>query len=548
VADPRVYLRVIWRYRWIAVAGLVGIPAIVFVISSLLPKTYEATATVQAGPPATAESAIELVESTGTAEEAAGGLGLGRPAALVLLGEIEAAPLEQQPGQRPTAPTEDDPQLFTVTAESGIPQRAARVANAFATAYASRYRNTVKENTRAIRNAIAREQGGEGSSAGSVSQKAQGRFVAAQLQRLQSLKENRNANLIVERAQVPRDPVSPNPLRNSALGLVFSLLLGGALIVIVNAFDRSIKDPEQLPELAGTPLLAAIPETAIHDGPAAPAAKDAFQALRANLTYFNPDRSPGSVVIVSPGKGDGATSVVVDLAIASAEANQDVVVIDADLRNSAVAARLGVEPRWALEDVVNDEKDLDDALVDIDVDTDTGRLRILSGGAPAPNPAAILTSPRMQSLLADVTGRADLVLIDTPTLLAVSDAVPLVAQASGTVLVVRLDHTRVDAVRRAREVIESARGALLGVVATGAGRGPFERPEYKYGYGSLDGDRAAVPGRSLADRLTGLYRQVRGSTRGGPGTEVGAESTADGDGSRLSRPLRRVRERWGPRR
>jgi non-specific protein-tyrosine kinase len=158
-----------------------------------------------------------------------------------------------------------------------------------------------------------------------------------------------------------------------------------------------------------------------------------------------------------------------NLAKAMADAGQDVILVDADLRQSEIGPRMDGARTDGLASVLVGERDVDDVMGEMDVVD--GRLRILPGGAPPRNPSALLSSDRMRRLLVRLAEEADLVVLDTPPMLLVSDAIPLVGQATGVVLVGRLGRTTRDAVRRLTEVISNAGGVLLGVVATGAKAG-----------------------------------------------------------------------------
>ena len=126
------------------------------------------------------------------------------------------------------------------------------------------------------------------------------------------------------------------------------------------------------------------------------------------------------------------------------------------------------------------------------VDTGAGRLRLLPGVVPPPNPAVLLGSVRMRNLLAELTEQVDMVVVDTPGLLAVSDAIPLFNQVAGSIVVSRLGRTPKDAVERATQVIKSAGGSVLGGVATGAqagaGYGYYGYYGYYAAYGEENGD------------------------------------------------------------
>lgn len=464
-SDPRIYLRQIWRFRWVLIAVAVGIPVLVYLASTLLPKTYEATATLQAPNQEQMDRAIQLLETRSVANQAARRLDVGNGAADALDATIVAAPTDPQTG----AIRVPGPQLFTVAAQEDTAREAAEVANAF-----------------------------------------------AQVKQLRGVESDDIDAVVLERAVPPEAPIAPEPLRNTAVALVFSLLLAGGLAVLLTAFDRRLRGPAQLEAILGAPLLATIPERAFADSALADGASEPFQMLRTNLTYLNPDRTLSSVVVASPGEADGSTTVAVNLAIASAEADQDVLLVDCDLRKSSIATQLGIVARHGLEDVLIGGRDLESALAEVDVDTEGGRLRVLPAGAPPANPAALLSSSRMSSFLESAAREVDLVVVDTPPLLAVSDAIPLLPQASGVLMVARLDRTDRDALSRAQELTVGTGATLLGGVLTAVGEGRLEREGYGYGYGATDShdaeERAPQPGR---------LRRAYGRVRGGPRTEDG---------------------------
>jgi capsular exopolysaccharide synthesis family protein len=194
------------------------------------------------------------------------------------------------------------------------------------------------------------------------------------------------------------------------------------------------------------------------------------------------------VIVTSPMHGEGKTTVATNLAIALAQDERDVILVDGDLRRPQVMSRFGSGMQGGLDAVLLGERHLDDALLELEVEG-TGRLRLLPGGATAPNPAVLLGSRRMRSLLGELSARTDIVVLDTPPILAVSDAIPLLDDVSGTVLVARVDYSSRDAVQRAAQVIEAAGGSLLGAVATGTTAGGL--------YGYEDYSYAKTPTRGL---------------------------------------------------
>jgi capsular exopolysaccharide synthesis family protein len=348
--------------------------------------------------------------------------------------------------------TDPDSGFLTIGVEDPDPRRAAAAANALASALVE------------IRGARARAAIDT-----TISQLSQQGASPAVLQRLQATRAaQQGSTQIVQRALVPRSPASPRPLRNAALAFIVTLLIAVGLAFLLDRFDRRLRDSEDLAALAGTPLLSEIPSAAFADRVSSPVVVEAFRMLRTNLTYFNVDRPLKSVLVTSPLKADGKTTVATNLAKAMAQAGNDVIFVDADLRRPEVGPGLGMRED-GLADVLTGARDIDEVVGEMEIDA--GRLRILPSGAPPPNPSELLSSDRMRALLANLTEDADLVVIDTPPMLSVSDAIPLLGQVSGSILVGRLGRTSRDAIRRLAAVISNTGGVLFGVVATGSTAG-----------------------------------------------------------------------------
>jgi capsular exopolysaccharide synthesis family protein len=235
----------------------------------------------------------------------------------------------------------------------------------------------------------------------------------------------------------------------------------------------------ELEELTEAPLLGIVPFAAFPGQQPTPDVPEAFHTLRASLTYFNINNPLQSVVITSPLKGDGKTTVATNLATAVAQSGKDVILVDADLRHPQVDTRIGQRAESGLGAVLIGEQELDDVLIVTDVAE--GRLKILPSGPPAPNPSELIGSARMRWVLEQLSTEADLVIVDTPPTLVVSDAIPLLEQVSGAVVIGRVDETTRDAIRRLTKVIVTAGGTLLGVIATGA------KGSGLYGYGAYAG-------------------------------------------------------------
>jgi len=504
--DLRAYLRVLWRWKLLVLAFVVIIPTATYVYVSSQPKVYASSALLQvqaltvdtslfgASVPApqsqTLLSAARLVTTSAVAQTAADQLGEPRSTARSLLADVTA-----------TADVQAD--FITIRAEAPTAARAAAVANAFAEAVVKTRSDQAIERLNSTIGKVQQQlRRIEGRSANAVEARTQ---LSEELARLRALRAAQGNNArIVEPAVASATPVAPRVRRTVVLAFIIAILLAVGAVVLAQGSDRKIRDPAELEDLTGRPLLSAVPRSAFGDEPDG-AAEEAFQTLRASLTYFNVDREVNSVLITSPAQGDGKTTVATNLARAMARAGKDVILVDADLRRPQVASRLHVAGGVAgLGGVLVGETSLVQAFEEPEVDTLAGRLRVLPAGHPPPNPSELLASQRMRRLLEKLTEACDLVIVDSTPLLTVSDSLPLVEVVSGTVLIARVNETSKDAVKRLQSVIANAGGTLLGSVATGTAASA-SYGGYGYGYDqtpSKNGSAppAAPPARAFGER------------------------------------------------
>lgn len=304
---------------------------------------------------------------------------------------------------------------------------------------------------------------------------------------------------VAQRATVPTSPSSPKVTRNTILGAILGLLLGIGIAFLLERLDRRIREPRDLERVYGLPLLGVVPESAelarhtdTVEGARQPlpdADAEVFRMLRAHLRYFNIDRDLRTLLVVSAAPGDGKTTVARNLAEAAATMGSRVLLVETDLRRPTLAARLAVAPNAGLAGVLIGAMGLDDAIQRLEL-TPSGNgasssrsLDVLIAGSIAPpNPAELLESQAMRSLLAQVRERYDLVVLDTPPLTVVSDAFPLLSQVDGTVIVGRVGRNRRDVADRLHDILQGADAPLLGVVANGFKPGKLAPYGYTYGY------------------------------------------------------------------
>lgn len=201
-----------------------------------------------------------------------------------------------------------------------------------------------------------------------------------------------------------------------------------------------------------------------------------FRTLRTNIEYSSFEEEIRSIVVTSSGPGEGKSTTISNLAIVFAQQGKKVLLIDADMRKPTAHYTFNVDNNYGLTNILTKQRSLAET-VQL---TDDDMLYVLTSGPIPPNPAEILGSKAMDDLLHDANEQFDLVLIDTPPVLAVTDAQILSNKCSGTILVVNSGKTEVDAALKAKELLLNSKAKLLGAVLN---QKKAKDSQYYYYYG-----------------------------------------------------------------
>jgi non-specific protein-tyrosine kinase len=315
--------------------------------------------------------------------------------------------------------------------------------------------------------------------------------------------------VVVEPAKAELVPVRPRTATNTLLGLVVGVLLAVGVAFLIEYLDDTVRSSEELGALLSVPTLATIgriDERAAPDrlvmvgtGVRSPEA-EGYVGLRVNLEFASVDRPVKTIAVVSAGPGEGKSTTAANLALAIAQAGKRVILVDTDLRRPSlhkifnlpnergVTTALFMPPGSSVADHLLIRKGLEN-------------LYLMPSGPIPPNPAELLGSQRMTTLFEALRRNADVVIFDSPPLLAVVDAALLARVCDATLLVVLSHQTRRSALRRAGEQLEQSGARLAGVVLNKVrvGRGGYGG-YYRYRYGS-----------PLQKR--GLWRRIRPAAR-----------------------------------
>ena len=269
-------------------------------------------------------------------------------------------------------------------------------------------------------------------------------------------------------AAEPTSASSPRPALYIALGLLAGLAVGICIAVVRDQLDTTIKTTEDLSRLSGASPLGTIrfdqefrsrPLVATHSETAG---IEDFRSIRTTLRFVDVDDPPRQIVISSSVAEEGKSVTACNLAITLAQADLRVCLVEGDLRRPRATSYLGLDGTLGLTDVVAGTHTLDDALVAWHHD----EITVLPAGTRPPDPAQFLGSKAMSGLLAELRERFDLVIIDAPPLLPVSDAAVLGAMSDGVILVARSRRVRHDQFASALLVLRTVNARLLGTVLT----------------------------------------------------------------------------------
>lgn len=271
---------------------------------------------------------------------------------------------------------------------------------------------------------------------------------------------------VIEPAVVPLDPVSPSKLLNLALGMMVGLLGGVGVAFVAENFDTRLHSVEQIEQASRLPVLGNIPKFPTKpEGGALSAfspAGEAFRLVRTSLMQSGGDALPRTILITSAEPREGKSTLGAHLADTIAQAGYRTLIMDCDLRIPTLHKVFDLKNDRGVSSVLDGMCTAEEATQT----TKSAGAAVLTSGPLPPNPAELLGSPEMGRLLAEVASKYDVVLLDSPAMLAVTDAVILAAKVDGVILVVARGQARLRTVQRARELLSKAK--VLGVIVNHA--------------------------------------------------------------------------------
>jgi len=252
--------------------------------------------------------------------------------------------------------------------------------------------------------------------------------------------------------------------------LIFSALIGAfvgiGLAFVLEIMDNTVRTPDDLTRDVGVPFLGIVPfvesareELVTLTAPKSPPA-EAYRAIRSNINFATVDTPVSTILVTSAGAFEGKTSLTANLAVVMAQSGQSVLLLDTDLRRPKLQRLFGLDASRGLTNVLVGDFDFHDVLQE----TGIPGLKFLASGPLPPNPAELLDSEKMANLINSLAESFDIVLLDSPPAIVLTDAAVLAAKVDTVICVCESGKVTREACREMKRLIENARGAILGAV------------------------------------------------------------------------------------
>jgi receptor protein-tyrosine kinase len=514
------YVRIIRERAWVIVLAVVIVAAVALVVSLMQTPQYRASASLfyQKNNLDQALFGSQVFSNPNQAREVQTGADLMQtePIASAVAAQAGYDLSVDRLRSMVTVKPQSDSNVIGLEVVSTDPQQAADVANAYVEQFILFRQKNDRATVAAARELVKEEL--DTLSTGELAS-AYGLMLKEKHESLRILEAMQNGGFtIAERAATPASPFSPQPVRNTILGLVVGLVLGLGLAFLLDYLDRRLKDEKMLERELGAPVLASVPVVGGRwqkdrkgrrsDIPVGfrdhPSLFEPFRTLRSNLQYFDVDSGKHVYLVTSGLSKEGKTVTTINLALSLAVSGKRVIVVEADMRRPMLNEYLKSENGPGLSSLLARTEGNCDLLqlvrVDDFIPDKNGHERerrglqrnlyVLPSGPVPPNPAELLASNRMGKLIEELSGMADYVIIDTPPLLPVSDALVLGRHVNGAILTARMHSTTREEVREVRNTFERAGIRIVGAVAVGVKRSPayYRKRGYGYEYGGYELD------------------------------------------------------------
>ena len=543
--DVRAYLVMLWRRRVLIALVVVPMVAAAVLLSlrqtplyeaktqllvdpSALRSLSQADASSRLDPDLVVATEIQVLKSRPVKDAVEGSLGAVREVGASRVGETL---------------------IVEVRGQSTDPDRAARVADAYAASYTELRRTEANAQLFMLTDEIQRKIQQLQTEMDRLDPRADAARRDALIGQQSRFRERLNqldveaaarssAARIVAPALVPTSPVKPRPVRNVAVALFFGLLVGVGLALLLEFLNDSIRSKDDVDLVPGaSPVLGVIPLVRSRRGDDGHLVSldrfdepsgEAFRALRTSVQLLAGGNGARTIELTSAMPQEGKTTVTTNLAVVLASAGRRVVLVDCDFRRPMVHRAFGLSPAVGVTSVLADGVPLEEALQDV---AEVPGLRVLAAGPMPPDPADLAGSQRLSHLLFELQSQADFILLDSPPVLPVTDATLLALWVDATITVVRAGSTRRNELREALDLLRQARAPVMGTVLNGAAVGDSYAAGYYY-QARVEHDERRAGKQTNGSRPARLRRKSKTRSKGNDDGAGGARVRSGSDRNR----------------
>lgn len=505
------YAQILWHWAWLLVlaALIAGVSA--FYITNLQSRVYQS------------EALVMVNGASGLQYDSSSSLYLGAQLATTYTRTMTTKPILDAVSERLGYPINtkainvqqiESTQLINITVTDTDPQRAADIANTLVSVFAdqiladqtSRYTDlksnleaeiaTTDQQISSISTKLAairidpitgavinpNDVATQAQLQTSLSQYQQARsYLVSDYQQLKLSEVQSTSSLNQKDPAVPNlVPIQPQPMRSALLAAVVGFMLAAGVIFLITFLEDTIHDPEEITRKWGVPVLGVIsryestPATVITMSQPRSPVSESFRSLRTNLQFAGVAKPLQTILVTSPSPEDGKTSVVANLANVISQNNRKVLVIEADLRKPRIHKIFQLSNRTGLTDYFLHSQD---QLTGAIKKTEMKGVFVVTSGSLPPNPSELLGSDRMMEVVKLLGTHFNTIILDTPPLLAVTDALVLAPRVDGVILVIDPKKTKRGGVQHAIEQLKHVNANLLGVVLNNV---KFKNSPYYY--------------------------------------------------------------------
>ena len=366
--------------------------------------------------------------------------------------------------------------LVIVSARAAKPQFASLLANAFAQAA----KDQTQDDVRATYAAAAKERQALINPKSAPAERAP---LQTSVARLQMLSVTSQPVAVIDQATPPASPISPNRTRNVVLGTLLGIVVGLVAASVRNAFERRFASVHEIEDRLGLPVLGFLAEealgrTVIGSGKGSRSLTradwEAAQIVLANVELLNVDAHPRVILVTSATASEGKTTVAAALAAGCELIGKHTLLVECDLRNPALAERVGAVKSPGFSDYVAGRAPLVDVVQKVDINApseaaagEPASLSCIVAGSPVPQPVSLLRSDKAHHFFETAASNYDVVVIDTPPLLPVADTTQLIPSAEAVLLCLRASKTTRNQAGAAKTLLERFPDPAIGIVLTG---------------------------------------------------------------------------------